>query len=102
MKITKNIFFITAVATLLVGCGSTIIPSLSLAMESAEAPAAKKADLTDAQLKAWSLKDLQNDTIPGMGVERTYQESIKDKVGTTVIVAVIDSGIDIEQNMVIE
>jgi subtilisin family serine protease len=31
-----------------------------------------------------------------MGVDRTYQEIIKDKVGTTVIVAVIDSGIDIE------
>ena len=96
MKITKNIFFITATAALLGGCGSTIIPSLSLPMESPEAPAAKTAELTDAQLKAWSLKDLQNDTIPGMGVERTYQEIIKDKVGTTVIVAVIDSGIDIE------
>ena len=96
MKITKNIFFITATAALLAGCGSTIIPSLSLPMESPEAPAAKTAELTDAQLKAWSLKDLQNDTIPGMGVERTYQEIIKDKVGTTVIVAVIDSGIDIE------
>ena len=31
-----------------------------------------------------------------MGVERTYQEIIKDKVGKTIIVAVVDSGIDIE------
>jgi cell wall-associated protease len=96
MKITKNTFIITATAALLAGCGSTIIPSLSLPMEGQQAPAAKTTDLTDAELKAWSSKDLQNDTIPGMGVDRTYQEIIKDKVGTTVIVAVIDSGIDIE------
>ena len=96
MKITKNTFIITATAALLAGCGSTIIPSLSLPMEGQQAPAAKTAELTDAELKAWSSKDLQNDTIPGMGVDRTYQEIIKDKVGTTVIVAVIDSGIDIE------
>ncbi|MDB9828483.1 S8 family peptidase [Flavobacteriaceae bacterium] len=96
MKITKNSFIITATAALLAGCGSTIIPSLSLPMEGQQAPAAKTAELTDAELKAWSSKDLQNDTIPGMGVDRTYREIIKDKVGTTVIVAVIDSGIDIE------
>ena len=96
MKITKNTFIITATAALLAGCGSTIIPSLSLQMEGPEAASAKTAELTDAELKTWSSKDLQNDTIPGMGVDRTYQEIIKDKVGTTVIVAVIDSGIDIE------
>ena len=96
MKITKNIFIVSAVAALMAGCGSTIIPSLSIDMESPEAPAAKTAELTEAELKAWSSKDLQNDTIPGMGVERTYQEIIKDKVGKTVIVAVVDSGIDIE------
>ena len=96
MKITKNTFIITATAALLAGCGSTIIPSLSLPMEGPETASAKTAELTDAELKTWSSKDLQNDTIPGMGVDRTYQEIIKDKVGTTVIVAVIDSGIDIE------
>ena len=96
MKITKNIFIVSAMATLMAGCGSTIIPSLSIEMESPEAPAAKTAELTETELKTWSSKDLQNDTIPGMGVERTYQEIIKDKVGKTVIVAVVDSGIDIE------
>ena len=80
MKITKNTFIITATAALLAGCGSTIIPSLSLPMEGPESPAAKSAELTDAELKTWSSKDLQNDTIPGMGVDRTYQEIIKDSV----------------------
>ena len=96
MKITKITFIITATAALLAGCGSTIIPSLSIPMEGSETASAKTADLTEDELKAWSSKDLQNDSIPGMGVERTYQEIIKDKAGTTVVVAVIDSGIDIE------
>ena len=96
MKITKNTFILTATAALLAGCGSTIIPSLSIPMEGSETASAKTADLTEDELKAWSSKDLQKDSIPGMGVERTYQEIIKDKAGTTVVVAVIDSGIDIE------
>src|SRR5690606_11203127 len=36
------------------------------------------------------------DTVPGMSVIRTYDEIIKNKKGKTVIVAIIDSGTDIE------
>ena len=46
MKITKNTFIITATAALLAGCGSTIIPSLSLPMEGPETASAKTAELT--------------------------------------------------------
>ena len=56
MKITKNIFIITATAALLAGCGSTIIPSLSLPMERPESPAAKTAELTEAELKLGAQK----------------------------------------------
>ena len=44
MKITKNTFIITATAALLAGCGSTIIPSLSLPMEGPETASAKTAE----------------------------------------------------------
>ncbi|MCB0470904.1 MAG: peptidase S8, partial [Flavobacteriaceae bacterium] len=44
----------------------------------------------------WGHLDLTKDTIPGMSVEKAYSEIIKDKKGKTVIVAVIDSGIDID------
>ena len=36
------------------------------------------------------------DTIPGMSVDRAYEELLKNKKGQKVIVAVIDSGTDIE------
>jgi len=55
----------------------------------------KVITLSDAEEKSWSGKDLVNDTIPGMSVERTYDELLAGKTGQQVIVAVIDSGIDI-------
>jgi cell wall-associated protease len=96
MKIIKNTLFITAAAAILAGCVSTSIPALSIPMENSEIVPLKVASLTDVELKSWSSKDLLNDTIPGMAVDRTYQEIIQNRIGTAVIVAVIDSGIDIE------
>jgi subtilisin family serine protease len=56
----------------------------------------KTEELTDDELQFWGSKDLLTDTIPGMSVDRAYAELIKDYKGKTVIVAVLDSGIDIE------
>ena len=55
----------------------------------------KKAPLSDIEKKQWHLLDLIKDSIPGMSVERAYEELLKDKKGSSVIVAVIDSGVDI-------
>jgi subtilisin family serine protease len=57
---------------------------------------AKTTELTEDELEVWGSKDLLKDTIPGMSVDRAYQEIIKDYKGESVIVAVLDSGIDIE------
>lgn len=57
---------------------------------------AKKAKLTDDQLKRWSHLDLAKDSIPGMSVDRVYAELIKGKAGKKVIVGVVDSGVDID------
>lgn len=40
--------------------------------------------------------DLVKDTVPGMSTQRAYDELIKDYDGKEVIVAIVDSGIDIE------
>ena len=55
----------------------------------------KISPLSEAQEKSWKSKDLQRDTIPGMSVERTYAELLRGKTPQDVIVAVIDSGTDI-------
>ncbi len=56
----------------------------------------KKATLPETSLQRWSHLDILKDTIPGMSVDRAYDEIIKDKVGKKVIVAVIDSGIEVD------
>lgn len=51
--------------------------------------------LTTEELKNWNQSDLMLDTIPGMSVTRAYNQLLKGKKATSVIVAVIDSGVDI-------
>ena len=53
-------------------------------------------ELTEDEKKNWGHLDLLKDTIPGMAVDRAYAELIKNKKGKKVVVAVIDSGIDID------
>lgn len=44
----------------------------------------------------WYLKDPETDSVQGVSAERTYATLLKGKPSRTVIVAVIDSGVDIE------
>jgi cell wall-associated protease len=44
----------------------------------------------------WYLKDPETDRVQGVSADRVYQTLLKDKPSRTVIVAVIDSGVDIE------
>ncbi|MEJ1240716.1 S8 family peptidase [Chryseolinea sp. T2] len=46
--------------------------------------------------KDWFLKDPEADHLQGISVEKTYMTLLKGKPSKTVLVAVIDSGIDIE------
>lgn len=44
--------------------------------------------------KNWQLLSYESDSVFGTATEKAYKELLKDKKGTTVLVAVIDSGID--------
>jgi subtilisin family serine protease len=52
------------------------------------------AQITD--LKGWHLADRSTDKVNGIGIKKAY-DFLKDKKGNTVIVAVIDGGIDTTQ-----
>ena len=56
----------------------------------------KKDALVEYEKRFWHLMDLRSDSIAGMSVDRAHDELIKDQKGETVIVAVIDSGVDID------
>ena len=93
--ILKPLVFTALTAALVVGC-DTPSALLNVPIENVDNNPLKVAELTDAQEKAWSYKDLKTDTIPGMSVEKTYKEILPGKSATQTIVAVIDSGIDVE------
>lgn len=57
---------------------------------------AKKGTLSETQLQRWSHLDLAKDSIPGMSVDKAYAELLKGKKSTTVIVGIVDSGVDID------
>lgn len=71
--------------------------SLTMFAQTAVNPSAKKSPLTDQELKRWSHLDLEKDSIPGMSVDKAYTELLKNKKSTKVIVAVVDSGVDTNQ-----
>ncbi len=70
--------------------------SLAMTAQTANKSLAKKGALTEQQLQRWSHLDLVTDSIPGMSVDKAYAELLKDKKSTKVIVAVVDSGVDID------
>ncbi|RED46330.1 subtilase family protein [Winogradskyella eximia] len=92
---TRLIAYLGFAGTLFLGCGGTA-DILSTPIENIDTSPLKVTELTDAEAKNWGHLDLLNDTIPGMSVDKAYAEIIKNKKGKKVIVAVIDSGIDID------
>ncbi len=83
------------VSLLLSSCFSLNPKILNTSQENVDNIPLKTSPLTGAQLKNWNHADLLLDTIPGMSVDRAYNQLLNHKKNTTVIVAVIDSGIDI-------
>ena len=82
------------IGLLVMGCNSSLVLTAPPINYTNTSP--KVAELSDQQSRHWSHLDLQKDTIPGMSVDRAYSELLKKKKGEEVIVAVIDSGIDLD------
>ncbi len=86
---------IAVLSITMLGCGSSSPVLVSTPIENIDELPLKIVPLTDSQLKNWGEADLSTDTIPGMSINKAYSEIIKNKTGVSVIVAVIDSGVDI-------
>ncbi|MFV0564992.1 MAG: S8 family peptidase [Flavobacteriaceae bacterium] len=95
MKTIKFLSLSVLATALFYGCGGTS-EILSVPVENIDTSPLKVAELTEAEEHNWGHLDLVKDTIPGMSVDKAYEDIIKNKKGQKVIVAVIDSGIDID------
>ncbi|WP_292891985.1 S8 family peptidase [Nonlabens sp.] len=94
-SIFKSTLLTVAAAAILTSCGSggaIVSPPIG----NIDSTPLKTQALTEEQARNWKDYDLVTDTIPGMSINKAYAELLQDKKGQTVIVAVIDSGIDIE------
>ena len=92
--VLKFLLSTSLVAITLVGCAS--YRPLAISPLTTENLSAKTSELSEDQLKHWNHMDLDRDTVPGMSVDMAYDDIIQNKKGKTTLVAVIDSGIDID------
>ena len=96
MMIKKLILGLVLIATI-ASCSSTksihgiVVPEGSATAISVPA---KKGVMSEEEIRNWPHMDLATDSVPGMSLDEAYQ-FVADKKGTTVIVGIIDSGIDI-------
>ncbi|MCB0465356.1 MAG: S8 family peptidase [Aequorivita sp.] len=95
MKIFKISLFAVAMSTVLASCGSGAA-IVATPIQNIDTNPLKITSLDEEQLKQWPAMDLVKDTVPGMSVDKAYAEIIKKHKGETVIVGVIDSGVDID------
>jgi cell wall-associated protease len=100
MNTTSKFFIALVTASVLASCGTT--KSITSTSSTTKLPIAisgelkKKIALSEKELQRWSHLDIIKDTIPGMSVDRAYAELLAEKTASPVIVAILDSGVDIE------
>ncbi len=96
MRVLKPIIYTAVASVVFASCKTSIntIPVPNGAENVINIPA-KKGTLTEEQVQVWSHMDLQTDSIPGMSIAKAYQ-FLEGKKGVPVIVAVADSGLDVE------
>ncbi len=102
MRILKPISVVLMATLTLASCGTTktattttnVVHEISI-ITATDSISPKMGEMTKAEVQAWPHMDVFTDSVPGMSLEKAYS-FVKNKQGTTVIVGVIDSGIDIE------
>ena len=92
MKKTFNPFYLSLV---FVAIFSSCRSQKPIATADLDKLSLKTTPVAEKDLMRWSHLDLLRDTVPGMSVDRAYNEIIKNKKGQKVIVGIVDSGVDI-------
>lgn len=96
MRIMRTALLTLCMAVAILSC-KTVVNTVPVPAGSTEAIVAtgKKAPLTEDEKKSWNHADLVTDSIPGMSTKQAY-DFLKGKKGNQIVVAVVDSGTDLE------
>jgi len=95
MKLLKPFYVTTLLTVSLISCKSIHKMPVPVATQNGIELGAKHMALTENQKQTWGHADIATDTIPGMSVLQAYA-FLKGKESTEIIVAVNDSGIDLD------
>ena len=97
MRNIKSVLYGLLIAITIASCKSIPVVNAPVpaASEVAVEAVAKKTPLTEDEKKSWGHADLIKDSIPGMSVHLAY-DFLKGKKGKQVVVAVMDTGTDLE------
>ncbi|NQX82737.1 MAG: S8 family serine peptidase [Flavobacteriaceae bacterium] len=93
--INKKIGLLAIAGLSLVGCKSVQNREVPVGIDNIVNIGAKKAVLSENEMNNWMHLDLAKDTIPGLSTEKAYK-FLEGKKSINTIVAVLDSGLDIE------
>ncbi|MFM2249206.1 MAG: hypothetical protein RLZZ358_133 [Bacteroidota bacterium] len=93
----KNLIpqFLILGALSLLGMGCSTTAQLSPPTSASLSNFSRSTPLKEKESLRWSHLDPIQDTVPGMSVDRAYAEVVKKRKGSPVVVAIIDSGIDL-------
>lgn len=95
--IRKKLILGLSLAVVLASCSTTknihnmAVPEGSIVAVSIPA---KQGEMSKDEIQKWPHADISADSIPGMSLSKAYN-FVADKKATTILVAVVDSGIDI-------
>lgn len=92
LKLIKPLLVFVSCFYILVACNSFKLVTESYSLEKAK----NALPLTDAEKKAWHFRDFENDSIPGASIAKAH-DLVKNKQGKVIVVAVIDTELDIAQ-----
>lgn len=79
----------------LLGMGCATTAQLGAPTSNAMSAVMRTRPLSEKESLRWSHLDPVQDTVPGMSIDRAYAEVVKKRKGSPVVVAIIDSGIDL-------
>ena len=88
-----NRIILITVIVILSSCKTYVYESLPNFSLSVVSP--KSSKLTIEEVNVWQHKDILYDSIPGLSLDMSYKKLLNKKIGDTVIVAVIDTRLDI-------
>lgn len=90
MSISRIVFFILFI-WIVISCKNDLNYSYILPQNEI----LEKKELSESEISNWHHKDIIDDTIPGISLNKAYNTLLKDKTGKEIVIAVIDMEIDI-------